>query len=104
MSGPKNAPRAGTLAVPGANLYYEVRGSGPVLLMIVGGNGDAGTFGQAADLLADRFTVVSYDRRGFDRSPMDGPVDDEKRLAADAEDAHRLLAHLTDQPGYVFGS
>jgi hypothetical protein len=29
--------KTGTLQVPGASLYYEVRGSGPVLLMIPGG-------------------------------------------------------------------
>ena len=29
--------QAHTLNVPGANLYYEVRGSGPVLLLICGG-------------------------------------------------------------------
>ena len=30
-----------TLKVPGATLYYEVRGSGPVLLLICGGVYDA---------------------------------------------------------------
>jgi len=29
-----------TLKVPGANIYYEVRGSGPVLLMIPGESRD----------------------------------------------------------------
>jgi pimeloyl-ACP methyl ester carboxylesterase len=33
-----------TLQVPGASLYYEVRGSGPVLLMIPGGPMDADGF------------------------------------------------------------
>lgn len=32
--------RNGTLAVSGASLYYEVRGSGPLLLMIHGGGGE----------------------------------------------------------------
>lgn len=32
------------LRVPGANLYYEVRGSGPILLLIHGGGGDARAF------------------------------------------------------------
>jgi hypothetical protein len=30
-----------SLRVPGADLYYEVRGSGPVLLLICGGVHDA---------------------------------------------------------------
>jgi hypothetical protein len=36
---------ARTLRVPGAMLYYEVRGSGPVLLLISGGPVDAGVSG-----------------------------------------------------------
>lgn len=32
-----NAVRKHTMKVPGANLYYEVRGAGPVLLLICGG-------------------------------------------------------------------
>jgi pimeloyl-ACP methyl ester carboxylesterase len=91
------------LNVPGARLYYETRGSGPVLLLIVGGNGDASTYQRAADLLADRYTVITYERRGFSRSPLDGPVP-EQRLATDGDDAHRLLSHVTDQPAHVFGS
>jgi hypothetical protein len=33
-----------TLTVPGATLYYEVRGSGPTLLLICGGIYDAAGF------------------------------------------------------------
>ena len=91
------------LQVPGAGLRYEVHGSGPVLLLIVGGNGDPGVFGPLANELADRYTVVSYVRRGFSGSPLDGPVADE-RIATDSDDAHRLLAHLTSEPAHVFGS
>jgi pimeloyl-ACP methyl ester carboxylesterase len=89
--------------VPGARLYYETRGSGPVLLLIVGGSGDASTFHRSADLLADRYQVITYERRGFSRSPLDGPVP-EQRLTTDGDDAHRLLAQVTDEPAHVFGS
>ena len=96
-----------TLAVPGASLYYERRGAGPVLLLIPGGNGDALPYAAVAEALADRYTVVAYERRGFARSPLDRPLqpgDDEHRLAADVDDAHRLLAHLGGGPAYVLGS
>ena len=33
-----------SLKVHGASIYYEVRGSGPVLLMIPGGPADASAF------------------------------------------------------------
>jgi pimeloyl-ACP methyl ester carboxylesterase len=92
-----------TLSVPGAEIYYEAVGSGPLLLMIVGGNGDAATYARVSPELADRYTVVSYDRRGFARSPINGPVDD-GRYDADVEDAARLIDHLGGAPAYVFGS
>jgi hypothetical protein len=36
--------KAQTLQLRGATLYYETRGSGPVLLLIAGGSSDAGIF------------------------------------------------------------
>lgn len=95
--------RTQTLQVPGARLYYEVRGTGPVLLMIPGGPADAGTFAGIADRLADRYTVITYDPRGNSRSSLDGPPAD-VHVADHADDAHRLLAALGPEPAYVLGS
>ena len=52
-----------TITVNGAELYHEVRGSGPPVLLIMGATGDGGHFDALADVLADEFTVISYDRR-----------------------------------------
>ncbi|MFG3438135.1 alpha/beta fold hydrolase [Nonomuraea sp. NPDC047897] len=92
-----------TLKVPGATLYYQVRGSGPLLLMIPGGPTDAAIFADLVPHLTDRYTVVAYDPRGNSRSVLDGPAQD---VHADVhgDDAHRLLAELGDEPAYVFGS
>ena len=60
--------------VQAAQLYTETRGAGPLLLFVVGGNGDPAVFSGVADHLADRFTVVTYARRGFVQSPVDGPT------------------------------
>ncbi len=99
-----NPPTINTLQVPGANLYHEVRGKGPALLLIPGGNGDAGPFEQVANHLADRYTVVTYDRRGFSRSTLDEPPDDRRRLETDSDDVIHLIDHLTGGPAHVFGS
>ncbi len=56
------------LQVPGANLYYEVRGAGPVLLFMPGGPADATTFRQVEHDLASKYTVVTYDPRGLSHS------------------------------------
>jgi acetyltransferase/esterase len=94
----------GTLEVPGARLYHEVCGAGPVLLLIPGGNGDAGPYARLATALADRYTVVSYDRRGFSRSPCDDPPEGGLRLRDDVDDALRLLDRAGGAPAYVLGS
>ena len=96
-------PAVHELKVPGASLYYEVRGSGPVLLFIAGGPADAGVFSDVAGRLADRYTVVTYDPRGNSRSKLDGQAEDQ-RIAVHADDAHRLLAEVGAEPACVLGS
>jgi pimeloyl-ACP methyl ester carboxylesterase len=86
------------------DLYREVRGAGPALLMIPGGNGDAATYGQVAGPLATRYTVVTYDRRGFSRSRLDEPPVDGLRVADDVADAVHLIDQLSAGPAHVFGS
>ena len=103
MATTMNAARVATLKVPGAALYYEVRGSGPVLLMIPGGPTDAGVYAEIAGVLADRYTVVKYDPRGNSRSALDGPPED-WRAEIHADDARRLLSAVGDGPAYVFGN
>ena len=94
--------KTATLKVPGANLYYEVTGSGPVLLMIPGAPADAGAFGAIAGQLADRYTVVSYDWRGSARSPQDEPAGD-LPIHVQGDDAGHLLTAVADGPAYVLG-
>lgn len=100
-----SATTTAMLKVPGASLYYEVRGSGPVLLMIAGAPADAGVFGAIAGRLADRYTVVTYDWRGAARSPLEAPPDfpDGLPVAVQGDDAAHLLAALGEGPAYVLG-
>ena len=93
-----------TLDVPGARLYYETRGSGPLMLLIPGANGDANGFPPLADVLAADFTVVTYDRRGYTRSALLGAQDYARRLETDADDARQLIQYLSDEPAVVFGT
>src|SRR4051812_3549259 len=93
-----------TVEVPGAQVYYEVRGTGPALLLIPGGNGDVGPYDRLAADVADRFTVVAYERRGFSRSPIGSPIDDDDRVHADADDAVRVLDAVGVDTARVFGS
>jgi len=101
---PSLATKIETLKVPGANLYYEVRGSGPVLLMMPGGPADATAFRSIAGQLAPHYTVVTYDPRGLSRSKLDGPLDEERIVEVFADDVHRLLAAVTHEKADVFAS
>jgi pimeloyl-ACP methyl ester carboxylesterase len=95
-----------TLKVPGASLYYEVIGAGPILLTIPGAPADAGAFAAIAGQLADRYTVVTYDWRGSSRSPLDDPpgdLPDGLSMQVQSDDASHLLAVLADGPAHVLG-
>ena len=61
----------------GPSSITRVRGTGPPVLLIMGATGDGGHFDELADLLADEFTVVSYDRRGNGRSPVPDRLGDD---------------------------
>lgn len=91
-----------TLKVPGATLYLEVRGTGPLLLCLTGGPTDAGMFTDLAGRLADRYTVVTYDQRGHSRSPLDGEPND-LPAPAHADDAAAILREVADEPAFVYG-
>ena len=60
------------LDVPGGRLYYEVRGSGP-LLLVIGQPMTSGPFGPLADLLAEDHTVLTYDPHGLGASTIEDP-------------------------------
>jgi len=94
--------QTGTVRGDGASLYYERRGSGPALLMISGGGGDAGYYTEVADKLADAYTVLTYDRRGNSRSTVDDPTAP-MRLDEQCADALALLAHHDLPSALVFG-
>jgi pimeloyl-ACP methyl ester carboxylesterase len=88
--------------VPGAHLYYEVSGSGPVLLLIPGGMADAAGFAPLVSFLEDRYTVVRYDPRGISHSRFDGPAEDVP-VEVHADDAQQLLMAIGNQPAFVLG-
>ncbi|MES9543227.1 MULTISPECIES: alpha/beta hydrolase [unclassified Actinomadura] len=92
----------GMLRTDGARIHYEVRGTGPMLLISQSGEGDAGRSADLVDRLVADYTVVTYDRRGLSRSVLDDPSRGAS-LADHADDVHRLLAGLTDEPALMLG-
>ena len=91
-----------TVKVRGATLYYEVRGSGPVLALIGNPMGAAG-FSALAEAMANDHTVITYDPRGCGQTV----VDDRTRTTTPqmlAQDVRAVLKEVTSDPVALFGS
>jgi pimeloyl-ACP methyl ester carboxylesterase len=95
--------KTGTVDANGTKLYYELRGRGPSFLFIPGAEGDAEEYLRVAELLDEEFTVLSYDRRGYSRSPRPvgyiGTTVDRQ-----TDDAAALLGALDLVPAGVWGN
>ncbi|MCH5670257.1 alpha/beta fold hydrolase [Streptomyces gilvus] len=85
--------------------HHDVRGSGPVLLIIPGGAGHPMGLDPLTDALADRFTVVTYDPLGLAHGRLGEPVEDQ-RVEEWSDGAHRVLEAVLPQgeSAYVFGT
>ena len=90
-----------TIDIGDTRLYYELSGGGPPLLFVHGMCGDADVWADQAQRLADRYTVVRYDRRGHTRSARgDAPISS----TLHADDAAALIEALDLAPCLIVGS
>jgi pimeloyl-ACP methyl ester carboxylesterase len=97
-----NQIRHGTVGANGAELYYEIRGDGPPLLLIAGGLADAGQFTMLSEELAGQRSVITYDRRGNSRSPAPAGWTITS-VEEQADDAASLLEALGISAASVYG-
>lgn len=91
-----------SIDVPGARLHLEVRGSGPVLL-IIGSPMAASDFAVLAQAMAVDHTVVTYDPRGFAGSPVEDPQSPSNPDLR-ADDVAAILDAIGVDMADVFGS
>ncbi|HJR24008.1 MAG TPA: alpha/beta hydrolase [Acidimicrobiales bacterium] len=90
-----------TQQVNGADIHYEREGSGPPLVMVHGSWGDSTGWLLTAPILAERFEVITYDRRGHGQStapPGQG------RRSEDEDDLVGLVEALRLSPANVSGN
>ena len=97
-----NEPSQHFLGVADGKVYYEVRGSGP-LLLVVGQPMTSGPFAPVADLLAEDHTVVTYDPHGVGQSVTDDPPD-LVTPEIEADDLAQIIDAVGGGPADVFGS
>ncbi|MGW2833224.1 alpha/beta fold hydrolase [Streptomyces sp. NPDC001286] len=84
--------------------HHDRRGDGAVLLVVPGGAGHPMGLGPMTDVLAERFTVVTYDPLGLAHGRLGEPVADQ-RVEEWSDGASRLLEAVLDdgESAYVLG-
>lgn len=89
------------VTVDGVNLYYETKGEGERIVLTHGSWTDGRTWEAVVGRLAERFEVVTWDRRGHSRSQSGaGPGS----YREDASDLVALIEHLGDEPVHAIGN
>lgn len=73
----------------GTDLFCLRQGAGPAIVMVHGGCTNSDFYRETAAVLADRFTVVLYDRCGSGRSAE--PADEDWSIRAQAEDLEAVI-------------
>ena len=87
----------GYVKVDGAQLYYEVLGEGPPLVLIHAGSLDLRMWDGQFETFAKHYKVIRYDVRRHGRTQSPGGK------YSDSEDLYRLLKHLGIDKAYVVG-
>ncbi|MGW4896446.1 alpha/beta fold hydrolase [Kitasatospora sp. NPDC004240] len=85
----------------GVSLYYESRGAGPGVVLVHGSWDDGDSWARVVPGLAERATVVTYDRRGHSRS--EDPLT-QGSVHEDAADLAALIEGLGLAPAFVCGN
>jgi pimeloyl-ACP methyl ester carboxylesterase len=84
-------PQTGYAPVNGLNLYYEIHGTGAPLILLHGGFGATGIFGELLNTLAAHRQVIAVDLQGHGRTAdIDRPLHCESM----ADDIAALIQHL----------
>jgi pimeloyl-ACP methyl ester carboxylesterase len=91
---------AGRVMTEGDELYFEVRGEGKPLIPPAGGDGEL--YRAIADLLRDKFKVITYGRRANARSTMNHPQNFE--ISQQSRDAASVIKAAGEKSAIIFGN
>ena len=87
----------GFAPVEGTRLYYELKGEGPAVVLIHGGQLDSRMWDDQFDALAKQFTAIRYDVRGYGGSLRGN------KPYSDADDLAALLDYLKVTKAHLVG-
>jgi 3-oxoadipate enol-lactonase len=96
----KPVPRSGTVRTNGQQVYYEVHGDGPPLVLVMGIGYDSSLWTQQIPALATRFRVVLLDNRDAGRSSR---AEHPYAIADMADDVAGLLDALDIDRTHLLG-
>jgi len=102
MNTPHDTVQSGRVTTEGDDLYYEVRGQGPPVLLIPPAGGDGWLYASIAELLADTYKVITYDRRANARSTGHAPQNFE--ISQQSRDAVAVLRAVGETSAFVVGN
>src|SRR3712207_4937050 len=83
------------------DVFHATAGEGEPLVLVHGGWSDHTTWGLVAPLLAERFRVIAYDRRGHSRSERPAGV---ARRRTHEDDLAAVIETLAGEPAHVVGN
>ncbi len=100
----RNNAKGSYASVNGLNLYYEIHGTGQPLVLLHGGFGTTGMFGEVLPLLAEGRQVIPVDLQAHGRT---ADIDRPLRFELMADDIGALIQQLgferVDVMGYSLG-
>lgn len=88
-------PESGFITVDGAEIYYEVAGSGDPLLLIHAGVADSRMWDAQMEAFAPHYRTIRFDMRGFGRTRLSGGS------FSYHEDVAAVLDHLGHEQAHV---
>ena len=94
--------QSGIVSTEGDELYYKVRGNGKPILFIAPGGGNGDDYLPTANILADSFKVITYDRRANARSTRHFPND--FSIRQQSRDAVAILKQTGETKALVVGN
>ncbi len=80
-----------TAQLNGVDIYFEVHGDGPPLVLVAGLASDSQSWLPVVPPLAERFAVITYDNRGVGRT---APQDADISMTLLTDDCAALIEHL----------
>lgn len=94
--------QCGYVTVEGDSLFYKVRGQGTPIIFVSPGGGDGDNYLPVADLLANSYKVITYDRRANARSTRH--FHNEFTISQQSRDAIAVLNAVGEKTAYFVGN